>query len=262
MLKTEQQLWNLLSNTPDEQHSDIERPASAELSTGKESRIINAVDGISSLIGTFFRVGVRIALGTWGEKDTKALLASIQFNSDGADIRAINLHQVISEKYSPTALFDFNRRQNEHLPRMVDDKLFLEGKVSALNQTVKLLADKGDTYIMGDTYKVTGQAVVGPHAQARDVVFNQGDSQIGKSVNLSELADELSKLRQVMSQEATETEQYISVGDIAKAEQAAKEKNPSKVIESLKTAGEWALNVATKIGVTLASEAIKQSMGM
>ena len=65
-----------------------------------------------------------------------------------------------------------------------------------------------------------------------------------------------------MSQEAKETEEHITVGNVAKAEQAAKDKNPSKVIESLKSAGEWALNIATKIGVSLATEALKQSIGM
>jgi hypothetical protein len=32
--------------------------------------------------------------------------------------------------------------------------------------------------------------------------------------------------------------------------------------ESLKSSGKWALDVATKIGVSLASEALKHSMGM
>jgi len=35
-----------------------------------------------------------------------------------------------------------------------------------------------------------------------------------------------------------------------------------KLAESLKCAGKWALDVATKIGVSLATDAIKQPTGM
>jgi len=38
--------------------------------------------------------------------------------------------------------------------------------------------------------------------------------------------------------------------------------DPAKLAESLKSSGKWALDVATKIGVSLASEALKHSMGM
>jgi hypothetical protein len=57
-------------------------------------------------------------------------------------------------------------------------------------------------------------------------------------------------------------EQYISLGDVAKTEQAAKEKDASRVVEYLKSAGKLAFDVSTKIGVSLAPKVSKQSVGI
>jgi uncharacterized protein YjbI with pentapeptide repeats len=119
LAQTEESLWNLLSVRPDEKLLALEGPTGATLSTGKESSLINAVDGLSALLGTFFRVGVRIALGVWQKNDTKALLGAIRFNNEGAENRALSLHQVFVDKYTGRTLFRFNRQQNEILPPMV-----------------------------------------------------------------------------------------------------------------------------------------------
>jgi len=81
-------------------------------------------------------------------------------------------------------------------------------------------------------------------------------------MELENLAAELLTLHQMMSQEAKESTHYTAIAEVAKAEEAAKANDSSKVAESLKAAGKWALDVATKIGVSLATEAIKQSAGM
>jgi len=118
----------------------------------------------------------------------------------------------------------------------------------------------------GDTYKIEGQKVqvgaFGPYAHAHDMTFTQIGSQIEKSVDLIQLADELAKLRQAMKKEATEAEHDIAVGEVTKAEQAAKKKDAPKVAEYLKSAGKWALDIAAKIGVPLAIEALKQATGI
>src|SRR5262249_53573532 len=100
------------------------------------------------------------------------------------------------------------------------------------------------------------------NAQAEDLTYYEIGSQIDNSMDLSQLADELLKLCQIMSGEAEETSHYVAVAEIAKAEAAARQSDSSKVVESLRSAGKWALDVATKIGVPLATEAIKQSTGM
>jgi hypothetical protein len=258
LAQTEQSLWDLLSIGSEEQLLALEGPAGTASSIGKASAVINAVDAVSALLGTFFRVGTRIALGTWTEADTAAVLNAIPFNQEGARNRAPRLHQLLVDRYTRRTLFGLSGELN--------NRLFLEGKVAALDQTVQRLAGKGATYIMGDNYDVTGEQVVGfavgPNAQAHDISFNQIVNQIEQTVDLFQLADELARLRQAMSKEATETEQHIAIGEVAKGEQAAKAKDSIKPVQSLKSAGGWALEVATKIGVSLASDVLKNSMGI
>jgi hypothetical protein len=258
LAQTKQKLWDLLSIGSEEQLLALEEPPGTALSIKKESAVINAVDAISSLLGTFFRVGTRIALGRWKEADTAALLKAIPLNQEGAGGRALNLHQLLVDKYTRGRLFGFSGELNK--------RLFLEGKVEALDQTVRLLADKERKYIMGDNYEVTGKDVggfaVGPNAQAHDIGFNQLVHQIEQTVDMIQLSDELARLRQAMTQEATETDQHIAIGEVAKAEQAAKAKDSTRVVRSLRAAGGWALDVATKIGVSLATEVLKNSMMM
>lgn len=121
----------------------------------------------------------------------------------------------------------------------------------------------GGKLVMGDEYNVSGQAgAVGPGAHAHDMNFTQIGSQLEKSMDLAQLAEELSKLRQAMKVVATDAEHDIAVSDIARAEQAAKTKDSSKVAQYLQSAGKWTLEIASKIGVPLATEALKKAIGM
>ena len=116
---------------------------------------------------------------------------------------------------------------------------------------------------MGDQYNISGQAgVVGSNAYAHDMTFNQIGSQLEESMDLLKLANELSTLRQAMMKESTEVEHSIAVGDVAKAEQAAKSKDAVKVVEYLKPTGKWTLDIASKIGVPIAIEALKRAIGI
>lgn len=117
--QTEAGLWNLLTIRSTGQLMALAGSAGTTAPAPNESGVINAIDGISALIGTFFRVGARIALGDWREADTKALLGAVRFNEEGADERARNLHGVIVEKYTGRALFGINTRQNKGLPLLI-----------------------------------------------------------------------------------------------------------------------------------------------
>jgi hypothetical protein len=121
-----------------------------------------------------------------------------------------------------------------------------------------------ENIIMGDQFNVSGQAgAVGPNAHAHDMTFNQMGSQIEKSVDLTQLANELSQLRQEMMKAAKDdAEHIIAIGDVAKAEQAAKAKDSAKVAESLKSAGQWTLDIASKIAIPVAIEALKIAIGI
>ena len=114
---------------------------------------------------------------------------------------------------------------------------------------------------MGDTYEAGQVGAMGPNAHAHDMTLSQIWNQLQTSVDLSQLAAELSRLRQEMKKESVEPEQDIAVSEIAKAEQFAKSGDGSKTLEHLKSAGKWALDIATKIGTSLAVEALKKSMG-
>lgn len=119
---------------------------------------------------------------------------------------------------------------------------------------------------MSDTYNVSGQAgAVGQNAHAHDMTFNQLQQvgrQIEQSMDLAALATELEVLRQALKKESATEEHDSAVADVGKAKKAAEAKDSAKLAEYLKSAGKWAFDVATKIGVSLASEALKHSMGM
>jgi hypothetical protein len=116
--------------------------------------------------------------------------------------------------------------------------------------------------IMRDKYTVGQAGAVGPNSQAHDMSFNQIWNQIQPSIDLPRLAVELSRLRQEMKKEAVEPEHDIAVSEVARAEQAAKAGDGSQVIEHLKAAGKWALDVGTKIGTELVIQVTKAAIGI
>lgn len=123
------------------------------------------------------------------------------------------------------------------------------------------IVEKGN---MGDTYNV-GQAVaVGPHASgiASQVSFQQVWAQNQGTIDLQGLAKELATLRGALRQRATEPEQDIAVGQVAAAEAAAKKGDGPKMLEHLKSAGMWVLDVAKDIGVEIAAAVIRKSAGL
>lgn len=112
--QAERGLWNLLSAGPHEPVPALPGPG-GEAPARDESAVINAVDGLSAMLGTFFRVGARIAMGRWRESDTRALLGAIRFNEDGAELRAAALHRTLVARYTESTLRGLNRQQNAQL---------------------------------------------------------------------------------------------------------------------------------------------------
>jgi hypothetical protein len=116
--------------------------------------------------------------------------------------------------------------------------------------------------IMGDQYNIHGQAAaVGPDAHVHDISFNQVWNQLEGKVDLAKLADDLAVLQKEMERNATEPGEKLAVGAVAAAEQSARQKDGPKVMEYLKVAGKWALTISQKIGVSLATEALKSAIG-
>jgi hypothetical protein len=111
--------------------------------------------------------------------------------------------------------------------------------------------------IMGDKYEIHGQAGgVGPQAHVHHVNFVQLWDQTSQSINLSQLAPELTSLREAMLARATTPEHYAAIGAIASAEIEAKSGSGPRVLEHLSKAGKWALDFARELGVQVAAEAL------
>jgi hypothetical protein len=71
----------------------------------------------------------------------------------------------------------------------------------------------------------------------------------------------LVRLRNAMKGEATGArEQDKAIGVVADAEEAAARNDGPAALQCLKSAGEWTLGVAEKIGVGVAIEALKRAM--
>jgi hypothetical protein len=94
---------------------------------------------------------------------------------------------------------------------------------------------------------------IGPHARGRAERVHQ----VNKNIDITLLADELTLLREAMKKESSTADQDTAVGAIAAAEIAARAGNTKKMRSHLKSAGKWAFDVATKIGISVAAKALE-----
>ena len=115
---------------------------------------------------------------------------------------------------------------------------------------------------MGDTYSAGEAGAIGPGATASQIAFQQVWNQLQGSTKVEELATELNALRTAMRSQASEPEHELSIGAVAAAEAAANAGDGVKTLEYLQKAGAWALDVAIKIGVNIASSALKGALGV
>ncbi|AZC86679.1 hypothetical protein C4K29_0346 [Pseudomonas chlororaphis subsp. piscium] len=130
----------------------------------------------------------------------------------------------------------------------------------ALPQTKQVVVQQ---FFSNDQYNVTGQVgAVGPNAIAASNTFTQVLQHAACGLDLPSLAAELSILRNSMRKQAIEVEHDQSIASIGTAESAAKEHDGAKVLENLKSAGDWALDVATKIGTNVAAKAIRTAIDL
>jgi hypothetical protein len=123
---------------------------------------------------------------------------------------------------------------------------------------------KGGFTVENHRYNIEKSQVgaVGTGAHARDMTFEQVWTEAKHDIDLEALARELTQLRSAMRQEATAPEHDVAIGEVAAAEAAATEGDGSKALQHLRNAGKWAWNVATQIGVSTASAALKISLGL
>jgi hypothetical protein len=114
---------------------------------------------------------------------------------------------------------------------------------------------------MGDKNEV-GQGVAGRNANVSNNTFQQVWNEAGGKIDLAQLASQLATLRSALRNEPTSAEQDVAIGAVAQAETAAAAKDGPGALAHLRSAGKWALGVAEKIGVDVATGAIKAALGL
>ena len=139
-----------------------------------------------------------------------------------------------------------------------------------LNSDQKTKAKEGLTIIncvfnynnMGDEINISSSQVgsIGKNnSVTQNNEFNQSNFTLSNG-QFESLEVELKKLRDSLLCEAIDTGHYISIGDVAAAEHAAKQKNSSGVQKHLLAAGKWALDKAQTIGVPVIIELLKNQL--
>jgi hypothetical protein len=166
-----------------------------------------------------------------------------------------------------SGLLDFLLELRERYPDLEkSDKATMEVSESEVDAVIERRVYQNCTVIEGtemrDNYQAGQAGSMGPNAQAENMNFIQilregiGDSSLAK------LASDLEKLRTAMLSESKSATQDAAVTAIAEAEAAARRGDAKGVLASLKAAGTWAMDVATKIGSAVAGRAIEKSLGL
>ena len=105
-----------------------------------------------------------------------------------------------------------------------------------------------------------GQINIDTHGNVSQ--HNNYETNVLPNIDLSTIAKELSKLQQAMSSLSQSTAHNLSIHEIEKAKQAAQQGNEQQLYRHLRAAGQWALEVATKIGVSIAVDALRIALGL
>jgi hypothetical protein len=113
---------------------------------------------------------------------------------------------------------------------------------------------------MGDQYNVEKAGAVGPFASADNTTFNEVQL-LPDNTNYNELTKEIAELKAYLLSKATSPEHYSAIGEVAKAEEAAKSKEGNKVLKSLRAAGKWVLDGARDVATGVLAEIVKSHMG-
>lgn len=114
---------------------------------------------------------------------------------------------------------------------------------------------------VGDTYSANEAGAIGPNAQASNITFHRIWNHNAARLDLDDLQRDLSLLLETLRREPSGSEHAVTIRAVAAAEAAARNGDGPTALEKLKKAGPWAWDVATKIGVNVASEAIKVVSG-
>lgn len=118
--------------------------------------------------------------------------------------------------------------------------------------------------VMGDshTYNINNSQVgaLGPNSKAEGNTFFQNNPAAKEDVDLPALAKELSGILPILNQKAKQSDDYISIGELAKAEKAATKGDREQALAALTAAGPEAFESARDSGADLTAETILKTM--
>ena len=107
----------------------------------------------------------------------------------------------------------------------------------------------------------TGQAgAVGPYSSVGRNKNQQNWDKEASGIDFLTLVDELQKLQLALREKVTEPEYCKALASVTCAAEAADKKDRATVMQHLKAAGKWTLDIATKIGTTVAARVIAEAM--
>jgi len=112
----------------------------------------------------------------------------------------------------------------------------------------------------GDTYVIGQAGAVGPHARANNVVIQSSAGE--PDVDLSELADELAKLRAELRKVSETLEHDEEIGALATAEKAARSGDRSRVLSTLTKVGTVLWEKAAPLGLEILADFARRWIGV
>lgn len=116
---------------------------------------------------------------------------------------------------------------------------------------------------MGDKTIIGQAGVVGDYAKVGDITQVQHIWHANQvDFPFAVLTSELSALRIEMRKEAKESSHDKAVVAVGEAEEAARKSDGPTLVEHLRKAGAWALEIAKKVCLNVATKAIEKSMGI
>ena len=146
-----------------------------------------------------------------------------------------------------------------HCNPMAADNPIARAAVAGKNDTIR----STNIYIvMGDSYSANQVGAMGPNAQATNNTFSQSSQTAENTLELKGLVSELTSLIDYLKTMQSSPETQKAIIEIERAQQAAQNGVQADVLKHLRSAGDFGLNVASKIGVGLAVAAIKQALGL
>jgi hypothetical protein len=152
---------------------------------------------------------------------------------------------------------------NDQLPTPYRRPFDPEPQPPAINDLLSWAANRPPTTLGPpvplQVFNISGGPV---NVAAGDVNWQQSWNQIEPEVNLSDLAAELSRLRDELAAGPSSQDHERAVAEVEAAVEAARSGNGPRVLALLSRAGKWVLNVATQIGVPVATAALKQALGV